>query len=183
MREEQWWWQRWWDDDDPTLHSWMMIRQKTRSMTPPTAVNRHTITPWGKYDQVVSTWSTWWPDYSVMINLWPNPINGQSMKILKTSNINNRFEGLMIKSALFLKVKHHRKLWPQTPSMTSCVMPSRGNRVIALAHLIYLLKKNLYCLFRCASISWFQVVRKGSCHLRFSGIRPLRGYPPPPPPS
>ena len=113
--------------------------------------------PGGKYYQVMSTW---WSDYPVMINLWPNPINGQSMKILKTSNINNRFEGLMIISAMFLKVKHHRKLWPQTPSMTSCVMPSRGNRVIALAHLIYLLKKNLYCLFRCASISWFQVVRK-----------------------
>ena len=26
------------------------------------------------------------------------------------------------------------------------------------------------------------LVTKGPCHLRFSGIRPLRGYPPPPPP-
>ena len=26
----------------------------------------------------------------------------------------------------------------------------------------------------------FDPVRKGSFHLRFSGIRPLRGYPPPP---
>ena len=26
------------------------------------------------------------------------------------------------------------------------------------------------------------LVTKGSCHLRFSGIRPLRGYPPPPTP-
>ena len=25
-----------------------------------------------------------------------------------------------------------------------------------------------------------QIIDKGSCHLRFSGIRPLRGYPPPP---
>ena len=37
--------------------------------------------------------------------------------------------------------------------------------------------------YSCIKILIFLYIPKGSCHLRFSGIRPLRGYPPPPPPS
>ena len=100
-----------------------------------------------------------------MIDLWPNPINDQLMKILKTSkahnhslvvlqrfrwNINNRIEGLIIKSSLFWKVKqencglkHHQLrhvLW---------------HHALKLWHiLIYLLKKTLSCLFSFSFSIW-----------------------------
>ena len=59
-----------------------------------------------------------------------------------------------MKSTLFSKVKHYRKLGPQTSSMTSCVMTSRDNRVKALTNLIYLLKKTLSFLFSFSFSIW-----------------------------
>ena len=100
------------DDDDPTLHSWMMIRQKTRSMTPPTAVNRQTITPWGKYNQMMRRLSRddesltkpdKWSVDDVIKNFKGTLLrHGSAAEILL--KIDNKFEGLSIKSTLFWKV-------------------------------------------------------------------------------